>query len=135
MHSAFNEKNPEISNDKVYFIAVVSNVFELYTNIITEVESIVGNEYNPFRNNRFVNIDVENLIIAAMMFVCERNKIKMDVQKIDEFMHRIFPNDKDYQMSKSTIERQYKRISENYKEVDIEHLNRSNKAVNLMGMQ
>ena len=35
----------------------------------------------------------------------------------------------------SKIERQYKRISENYKDADIEGLKVSNKAVKLMRMQ
>jgi hypothetical protein len=53
----------------------------------------------------------------------------VDAQKIDEFMHRIFPNDKDYQMIKKSIGRIYKRISENYEDVDIEGLKVSNKTI------
>ena len=69
-----------------------------------------------------------------MMFVCERNDSKLDVHKFYEFMKKIFSNDKDYQMSKSTIERQYKRISENYKDADIDGLKVSKRAVKILGM-
>lgn len=69
-----------------------------------------------------------------MMFICERNKVQVDVQKIDEFMRRIFSDSEDYQMSKTSIERQYRRISVNYKEDEIEGLNRSNKDVQSVGM-
>ena len=60
--------------------------------------------------------------------------VAQDVQvfNIYNYYKIIFPNDKDYQMSK--IERQYKRISENYKDADIEGLKVSNKAVKIMGM-
>jgi hypothetical protein len=69
-----------------------------------------------------------------MMFICERNKVQVDVQKIDEFMRRIFSDSEDYQMSKTSIERQYRRISVNYKDDEIEGLNRSNKDVQSVGM-
>lgn len=69
-----------------------------------------------------------------MMFICERNKVQVDVQKIDEFMRRIFSDSEDYQMSKTSIERQYRRISVNYKEDEIEGLNRSNKDLQSVGM-
>lgn len=68
------------------------------------------------------------------MFICERNKVQVDVQKIDEFMRRIFSDSEDYQMSKTSIERQYRRISVNYKEDEIEGLNRSNKDLQSVGM-
>lgn len=68
------------------------------------------------------------------MFICERNKVQVDVQKIDEFMRRIFSDSEDYQMSKTSIERQYRRISVNYKDDEIEGLNRSNKDVQSVGM-
>lgn len=68
------------------------------------------------------------------MFICERNKVQVDVQKIDEFMRRIFSDSEDYQMSKTSIERQYRRISVNYKDDEIEGLNRSNKDLQSVGM-
>ncbi|MGB9939336.1 hypothetical protein [Methanosarcina sp.] len=55
------------------------------------------------------------MTIAAMMFVSERTKINVNIQKIDGFMKKIFPNSKDYQMSSISIQKQYKRISEKYK--------------------
>lgn len=93
-HNASYVKNPELENSKVYFIAVVSKVFDLPANVITEVESIVRNECNSFRSNKYFNVDIENMTITVMKFVCERHDIKLDVQKIDEFMKKIFPNDK-----------------------------------------
>lgn len=80
------------------------------------------------------NVDIENMTIAVIMFVSERNEIKLNVQKIEEFMHRVFPNDKDYQMSKTSIERRYKKISEKYDDADIEGLKVSNKAVKTLCM-
>jgi hypothetical protein len=58
----------------------------------------------------------------------------VNAQKIEEFMHRIFPDSKDYEMSKSTIERQYKRMSEKCKDADIETLNKSDKTIKILGM-
>jgi len=48
--------NPEISNDKVYFIAVVSKVFKLPVSAITEIETIVRNEYTCQRSNKYFNV-------------------------------------------------------------------------------
>ena len=50
-------------------------------------------------------------------------------------MHRVLTNAKDYQMSKSSIEKQYKKITEKYNDADIEGLKISNKAVKIMGIQ
>lgn len=46
----------------------------------------------------------------------------------------MFPDDKDYQISKRSIEKQYKRISEKLKDVDIEGLKVSNKAVKILNV-
>jgi len=78
---------------------------------------------------------IENMTIIIMMFVYERNKVKLDAQKIEEFMYRIFPNSKDDEVNKSTIERQYKKISEKYKDADIEGLKVSKRAVKIIGMK
>lgn len=49
-------------------------------------------------------------------------------------VRRMFPDDKDYQISKRSIEKQYKRISEKLKDVDIEGLKVSNKAVKILNV-
>jgi len=51
----------------------------------------------------------------AIMLVCERDKTNMAFLKINEFLKKIFSKDKDYQMSKGSIEKQYKKISEKHK--------------------
>lgn len=128
-------KDAEISNDKVYFIAVVSRYFELPANVTTEIESIVKNEYASFRSNKFFSVNVEDMAIATMLFYCSVNDMKLDMKQIDEFIKRICLNDKEYQVSKSSIEIPHKRISEKYKKEDLSKLNRSNRAVQILNMQ
>lgn len=132
--NASYSKDAEISNDKVYFIAVVSRYFELPANVVTMIETIVKNEYASFRSNKYFSVNVEDMTIATMLFCCSLT-VKLDLKQVDAFMKRISLNDKEYQMSRSSIERQHKRIAEKYKDADIEGLKVSARAVRIMGMQ
>lgn len=133
-HDASYVKNPDLENSKAYFLVIASKVLDLPVNITTEVETIVRSEYNYVRNNRCINIDIEDLTVAAIMFVYAHNGMVLDEKKIEEFMRLIFTNEKGYQASKTSIRRLHKKISENYKTNYITGLKVSDKAVKIMGM-
>ena len=93
-------KDAEISDDKYISLQSYQRSFKLPANIITEIKSIVKNEYASFRSNKFFSVNVEDIDYSNYDVLLLVNNMKLMLKQIDEFIKRICLNDKEYQMNK-----------------------------------
>ncbi|WP_292388804.1 hypothetical protein [Methanosarcina sp. UBA5] len=126
--------NTELNNERVYFICLLSKIFDLPANIAGPTEKIVVDIFLDYDLYENLYISYECVSIAAIMYVCKRNYIELDAQLIDEFVSRIFNDSDNCQMSRTSVDRHYKRISENYRNVDISKLNESNNSIQILNI-
>jgi hypothetical protein len=124
--------NIELNNERVYFICLLSKLFDLPASIVEQTEKIVANEFTVYDSCEYLNIPHECVSIAATMYICQTNNIELDVQQIDSFLSTIYTKPEKYNRSKKSVDRHYKRISENYKNADILKLNESNRSIKIL---
>jgi hypothetical protein len=124
----------QLNNERVYFICLLSKLFDLPASIVEQTERIVVDVFLNYDRYENLYISYECVSIAAIMYVCQRNNIELDIQLIDKLVLGIYKDQEKYQMSKKSIDRHYKRIFENYKNADISNLNESNRSIQILAI-
>ena len=78
--------NIELNNERAYFICLLSKIFDLPASIVDQTEKIVADTFLTYDLYEYVNISHECVTIAAIMYVCKRNNIELDLQLIDRLV-------------------------------------------------
>ena len=90
-------------------------MYDLPFTVLTDAEQILAKECLISDNDAYNNSVVEAVTIAALTFVCERDKFKVDFSDI---INRIG-------FSKASIEKSHKRITDRYTGQDLSKVNRT----------
>ncbi|RPJ69945.1 MAG: hypothetical protein EHM20_15895 [Alphaproteobacteria bacterium] len=99
------------------FLCLIAKIFKVPANVVQDAESMLYIQFQSVDRNRYAHQNLYDRTIASVLVACTKYGFELDLEKLDKFIKRVFPNQTEYESTVSGIKYYQTELINEYKDI------------------